>query len=202
MTADFGIEIGALAMTEEAFLSYAKRNGGLSPFADPEYRGWTDLLVPFPRWRWLYLVMPLHLCLATGHLTYEGARRCWMWDKHVPLGTSFLDAFETLRRTEHRSAELPSVEKLMHAAEDLLVDNHSQQEILGILAEIDERLTRQLESCHDSERALMMQQRAAARVAMAEYRESFLAEDGYRANWGGGRARPRPDAGGDHGEDA
>jgi len=193
LTADFGSEIGALAMTEEAFRGYVKRNGHLSPFAEPDYVGRTDLIVPLPRWRWLYLAMPLHSYLRPERLTCDDFRG-WWWDGRVRLGTTYLEAFETLGERRCRLDGLPSIDELMASTENLLLANRTRKEVFRILKEVEDRIARQLASCRTAERCLVMQQRAAVRVLLAEYRENIQASDGYRDIWGNGDKPPEDDA--------
>jgi hypothetical protein len=182
LTADFGIEIGSLAMTEEAFQAYVKRSGDLRPFAEADYLGQTDLIVPLPRLRWLYMAMPLHLYLQTGRLNYDDYHG-WLWDKEVRLGQTYVDAFMALENTKHRLDGLQPLEDLMQEAEELLLAAETREGVFKILFEVEKKLSKQLVQGGMAERFLLMQQRAVTRMLLSEYRDRIKAADAYRSIW-------------------
>lgn len=171
LTVDFGIEVGALTASRDALHAHVHSPSETPPHGDKNYAAFTDLVPPAAHEWFAHLTIPIHLYLRTGVISFRPPRGFLYGDKSV--GKNLVEASEVLLRRSDRAAFLPEWEEMCAQTEESLLRVGDTEKIIAVLTEIEERLTRQLDSATPAKKQVLYYQRAAARSVRAQYQEQI-----------------------------
>ena len=184
VTADFGIEIGSLVVTEEAVSAYCASTSEFSPFPRSDYEPHTDLLsAPERRW-YEVLALPLILHLRSGLID-----RCdidgfyYNGEDRVLLGTSWMEACQALSGTR-KLPGLPPLHDLAQEAERALKKDRDPDDVLEDLQLLEAKLTEEINAKKQKEPFLHW--RSVLRTMLKEYRERVNEARSHQRIWSSG----------------